>query len=895
MRLSTRITLGIILISASLMGIVSAMSIRDARHELQIILQKQGHSVAQLIASYSVETMISEDYPALEMVLNMIGRENSNIQLIEVSRDGKVVASFSNPLKEESISLHADIQLHIVGVGVRKLGEVTLLISEGENEAIIASRIRSLVVYSLVAFVLLSLALRLMMHYLIVKRIEKLKQLTEAVIATELPAQIAPLSKESQDELDVLHERFVGMLDGLHSRDVLRATMLSEIAAARARQTEIAEELQEFFNLVPDMVCIATIDGRILKINSRWQEIIGYSEHEILSAHFLDFVHPEDKNATGKELERHSDDKPFMQFTNRYRCKDGSYKWLEWNAITSPDGSQLYVAARDFTERKAAEYKLSELNEHLESLVDQRTHELSLAVQSAESANKIKSEFLANMSHEIRTPMNSILGMAHLALNTQSPSKISNYLEKIQLSGLHLLGVIDEILDISKLIAGKVEIEKKDFELRVLMEDTNAIFDEQIKNKGLTLSLEIDANLPRYLRGDSHRLRQVLINFISNAIKFTKKGSVSVRARKVRDCEGGELVHLEVQDTGIGMGDETQSLLFKPFQQADMSTTREYGGTGLGLSISKKLVELMKEGQVGVESAPGKGSVFWFRVCLEHADAAQVPELESVMNVSAPPPTGLAGARILLAEDHPLNQEVIIDILENAGADVTLARNGREVLDNLIQQRFDCILMDVQMPIMDGFETTRQIRANPVWANMPVIALTANALKEDRERCLQAGMNDFICKPFSPSTFYATVTQWICNPAKLPSLPAIASYQSEAIHNSCVINLNELTKLFGENKSKVYEFVLKFLLSARSDMEKIDAALADEDFVKVAALAHYIRAPAGIVGAHRFSELSVALEEHCKGSRDKAIALDFSRKMHDMLNRINEQINSFSH
>lgn len=780
MRISTRITLGIILVSATLVGIFGALSINETRRDLKSALHKQGSTIAQLIAASSIETMISEDYPALDVELETIGRGNGNIQLIEVSHDGKVVSRFNNPSPGPGMDLHADILLHN-DAGTIKLGDVRLRVSEAENEAIIASRIKSLFVYSLIAFILLSLAMHLMMHKLVVRRLEKLKRLTEDVIAAELPSLAAPHPQKAQDEIDVLHERFVGMLDGLQSRDHARAVMLSEIAAARA--------------------------------------------------------------------------------------------------------------------------ELSELNDRLESQVDERTRELTRAMQAAESANKTKSAFLANMSHEIRTPINSILGMAYLALNSGDPSKTHSHLEKIRFSGLHLLELIDEILDFSKISAGKLKIDKVDFDLNEMLENTNALFEERVKEKGLDFTVNMAPDLPRHLRGDPLRLRQVLVNYISNAIKFTERGGITVSARRVDDTGSGVVVHFEVRDTGIGMDEAALSLLFQPFQQADMSTTREYGGTGLGLAICKQLVGMMAEGQVGVESAPGKGSTFWFRVRLAPGYPTHAAAHESAGDAAWP--SGLAGADILVAEDHPLNQDVIVAILENAGADVTVVGNGKEVLEHLGRRRFDCILMDVQMPIMDGYETTRLIRANPAWADTPVIAMTANALVEDRERCLQAGMDDFISKPFTPSIFYATVAHWVGEPprqpapAGVPSGPAVAvaplpaSPRTERAEGSSAIDLTDLIAMLGGDKLKVHEFVHKFLSSSRAGMERIGAALAQKDLMEAGKQAHYIRSPASIVGAHDFSELGKMLEACCRTPGDVGQAREISRRMHAMLHRINEEIDSF--
>lgn len=339
--------------------------------------------------------------------------------------------------------------------------------------------------------------------------------------------------------------------------------------------------------------------------------------------------------------------------------------------------------------------------------------------------------------------MNSILGMAHLALNTEISEKARNYLERIHRSGLHLLGIIEEILDFSKISANKMQLEEIDFELTDLLDSTYILFEPHLKDKGLTCVHHIDPELPACLRGDPLRLGQILINYVSNAVKFTEKGTIAVRIRKIDENDQGILVRFEVQDDGIGIDEAAQSRLFQPFQQADTSTTRVYGGTGLGLSICRQLVELMPEGAAGVQSILGTGSTFWFTVRLATGSQPQARKNFADLNLR------LDGMRILIADDHPFNCEVASDFLEQAGAIVSIAHHGQQALDQLKVQRFDCLLLDIQMPVMDGFETIRQIRATPELAELPVIAMTASASPEDQHSYLAAGMNGFISKPFA--------------------------------------------------------------------------------------------------------------------------------------------------
>ena len=411
----------------------------------------------------------------------------------------------------------------------------------------------------------------------------------------------------------------------------------------------------------------------------------------------------------------------------------------------------------------ATERMLRQREAELEARVEARTRDLALATDAANAANEAKSEFLANMSHEIRTPLNSVIGLAHVALMTAQDAKQRDYLEKIQSSGSHLLSLINDILDMSKIEAGMIELERTRFTFTELAQLVKDQVGELAEAKGLTLSFDIDRAATLPLIGDPFRVTQVLINYVTNAIKFTEAGRIDVKVGVVVDDRPGECtVRVDVHDTGIGLAPDATNKLFQAFQQADNSTTRRFGGTGLGLAISKQLVGLMG-GEVGVQSAAEQGSNFWFTARFGKADPAAAPD-------AARPLDGhnaaerLAGARILLAEDNELNQLVATQLLESVGAVVRVAANGREAMNLLRSESFDGVLMDVQMPEADGLEVTRWIRSDSTLAQLPVVAMTANALDEDQHRCFAAGMNDFVTKPVEPRVLFATLARWVRRP-----------------------------------------------------------------------------------------------------------------------------------
>jgi two-component system sensor histidine kinase/response regulator len=754
------------------------------------------------------------------------------------------------------------------------------------------------------------------------------------------------------------------------------ATIGSQIGQfAERKRTE--GELATLFETSPDLLCIAGVDGYFRRLNPAWEKTLGFTREELLSRPYVEFVHPDDRPATSKEAKEIADGTGSLLFENRYVCKDGSFRWLSWKSTPLPGEGLVYAVARDVTEQKRV------------------AHELREAREQALAASRAKSDFLANMSHEIRTPMNAVIGMAELMLDTDLGPEQSEYVTTLKDSAESLLGLIDDVLDFSKIEAGRIELVPAEFDPREALGNTLRTLGLRAHQKGIELAGRIAPDVPARLVGDAPRLRQVLVNLVGNAIKFTDAGEVVVQVEKQGEEPGVVVLGFLVSDTGVGIPREKQGLIFEAFAQADASTTRQYGGTGLGLSISAQLVELMG-GRITVESEPGKGSRFRFSARfgvasgLSRAAARRLPArlrglrvlvvddnatnrriLEEVLTQWRMRPSSVAGAeaalqemeaaarkgrpyalvlldanmpvmdgfdlaariqksprlaggsimmlssgaragdrarcfelgiqayltkpvkqsdlmdtivgvlapatrargaaaparsrhrggrhlRVLVAEDNAVNQQVAVGMLERAGHEAVVAANGREALALLEQQAFDLALMDVQMPELDGLETTTAIRERERAAggHLPIVAVTAHAMKGDAERCLAVGMDAYLAKPLQPRELTTAIERALGRAAR----SAAPAPGGDSLQPCGVVDLARLLERVGHDRAALARLVAVFREDSPQQLARVRAAIRQNDAAALRAAAHAIKGAVANFAAPGATEAALRLQ-----------------------------------
>ena len=574
-----------------------------------------------------------------------------------------------------------------------------------------------------------------------------------------------------------------------------------------------------------------------------------------------------------------------QHFEYLLKHRDGRQKHARVHYVPDWQGSQndlhvagVFVLVSDLTSLKDAELRLQRLNEQLERARDR-----------AESANRAKSVFLANMSHEIRTPMNAIIGLTHLLRRDSADPLATERLTKVSDAAHHLLDVVNDVLDLSKIESGKLTLSRSDFPVAAVMDRACALVADSARSKGLQLQAHCQA-LPPLLRGDPTRLSQALLNLMANAVKFTDKGRIDLSCTVEQRLPDALRLRFAVRDTGIGVASDRLGQLFNNFEQADNSCSRRHGGTGLGLAITRRLAQLMG-GEVGAESQPGLGSCFWFTASFEPAvplddtdpaaaSPARSPDLASPSSdtaVLSQHHAALAGASVLLAEDNLINQEVAAELLRSAGLIVDLAGNGAQAVALARSRAYDLILLDMQMPEVDGLEAARVIRKLPQHARTPILAMTANAFGDDRQACLDAGMDDHLGKPVHPEQLYAMLSHWIgaTRPAQAPPGPGAAGTLFAAAPAApapgpapalpAALTVPGLTMsralMYLPGRDQIFERVLRqFASQYQQGIAGLPAALSALDWLQVRRLLHSLRGACGAIGATGLLARAGALE-----------------------------------
>ncbi|MBI2813616.1 MAG: PAS domain S-box protein [Opitutae bacterium] len=708
---------------------------------------------------------------------------------------------------------------------------------------------------------------------------EMIGRQTPAVIhlAAEVEARARELSAQLGREIAPGFEAFVARarLDGADERewtyvrkDGSRLPVLLSVTALRGaegaitgfmgiaqditarRQAEQAlrdseERFRTLAQLAPVGIYQADARGACLYVNERWSALAGLSAAEAAGEGWSAALHPDDREKTYAEWKAFSQGDREFALEYRFRHRDGRVTWVAGGAVALRDAAGSITGflgtVSDITARKELETSLA------------------LARDQALESSRLKSEFLANMSHEIRTPMNGIIGMTGLLLDTELTGAQREMGQTIGNSAEHLLAIIDDILDFSKIEAGKLRIEARPLVLETLLDEVRSLLTARAQRKDLALRFDLDARLPAPLLGDAGRIRQVLLNLIGNAIKFTVRGEIVVAVRWLSESDQKVCFRVEVRDTGIGIPAAVQPRLFQPFTQADGSTTRRFGGTGLGLAISRQLVELMG-GEIGLSSELHRGSCFWFSLALPRAGES-VPATPGRTATDRSFALAQPEARLLVAEDNETNRLVARGILERLGFQLDFAGDGAEALQLLARHRYAAVLIDCQMPVMDGYTATRQIRAGAVPGldrNITVIALTAYAMPSDRQKCLEAGMDDYLPKPLRPDQLLQALERCGLIVSGAAGAAAAAPAPGEVLAADQVELLRGLP---GRQQPTLWQEVTEiFLRETPADLATLRDHAERQDQTATAQLAHRLAGACGSLGGHALRQAAQAVE-----------------------------------
>jgi PAS domain S-box-containing protein len=627
---------------------------------------------------------------------------------------------------------------------------------------------------------------------------------------------------------------------------------------------------------IPAVTFMASLEGGVSEIyvSPHIETMLGFTQEEWLGDPFLWFrqLHPDDRERWGEEFARTCSTGVHFRSEYRFIARDGRVVWVHGEARVVRDdfGRPLYLQgiAFNITENKEAEAALLRSSEELEQLVQERTEELVEANKRANAASHARGQFLANMSHEIRTPLNAIIGFADLLRKGafRGPSERDAWLKTVHDSGKHLLDLINDILDLSKIDAGKLEIERIEFSPTLIMAELCSLMRPRAEAKGLHLEVEYDGPMPEKVNNDPTRLKQLLINLVGNSVKFTERGRITIRARLDVEWSAGPRLVFAVSDTGIGIPQDKQFKLFESFTQVDASTTRKYGGTGLGLAICKSLSEAMGGG-IGLQSRVHQGTTFTFYIDAGPLDGVPMILDPTEIGISAQTDdqTQLLGLpyHILVVDDGETNRDLIQAMLTRRGASIECAENGRTAVDRALSTDFDLILMDIQMPEMDGYAATRALRL--LGSKIPIVALTANAMKGDDKKCLEAGCSGYLAKPIQEEVLVGEIARLLTDDWYAPSrLKQRASFTRPIQPESNAEQSNAPVVSTLPDDPVFHEAIAKFVAHLKMRVNEMQAACGARKFDELARHAHWLKGAGGTAGFGDFTNLAIRLEEMAK-------------------------------
>jgi two-component system sensor histidine kinase/response regulator len=675
---------------------------------------------------------------------------------------------------------------------------------------------------------------------------------------------------------------------GLSVSAIVLILVLTISAIINRRRLGVREgRFSSLLDNLPAATHMTSVDHRLLVVNPAFCNLLQLDKEDILGRNIHELPVPAWLMPLIQAEQHAGADSYRRDFITELGDPEGNlrfYRIVRFPVVYAQDQIPQSFACIwvEVTDEVIASRRLAEVNQNLEHLVNERTHELMHAKDEALAASQAKASFLANMSHEIRTPLNAIIGLAHIALASNPEPRQRTYLEKMRGSGEHLLQVINDILNFSRMEAGKLTLDHSEFSVDQLIDKVVDLIWDKAAAKGLEVKLNIDKNISPRLLGDSLRLGQILINFCANAVKFTDQGSVSIRVTQVRDWQERVELLFEVEDSGIGIETEKLHNLFQPFLQVDSSSARRFEGTGLGLSICKNLAELMNA-RIDVKSSVGQGSCFRLRVQLEKSNrvAASIRLAQVAPTMAWLTPVNCS---VLVVEDNLLNQEIMMSLLESMSAQAICVGSGLEAIAAVGQQPFDLVLMDIQLPGMDGVEATARIRELPAGVHLPIIAVTANALPGDREAYLAAGMDDYLSKPIEPAQLHRVLEQWghACRLADT-LVPRASTF--EFLHNGGIDTARALHNLM--NNEKLYRRLLERFAQERADFPAQLHRLWENDRPESLNQLHSLKSLAGSLGMNQLEIICFNLEQQLHaGEWDKLLVAELEKELTAMVELI---------